>query len=145
MNFVKPKRKVDKVFIHCSANDNEIFAGHRLYQFIREIHVDQNGWSDVGYHFLIDKVGQVMAGRSLEKIPAAQKGHNTGSIAIMVHGLEDFTGASMEALQKLCKQINEAYDCKLTFHGHCEVSDKACPVFDYKTVLQLDDEGNMSD
>ena len=31
----------------------------------------------------------------------------------------------------------------ITFHGHCEVSNKTCPVFNYKNVLNLDSLGNI--
>lgn len=142
--FTTPKRKVQKVFIHCSANDNEKFYGNKLKDFIYNIHVKQNGWSDIGYHFLIDKKGNIIRGRPLERTPSAQKGYNVGSIAIMVHGLEDFSGESMTSLISLCNEINTAYDKKITFHGHCEVNPhKTCPVFPYKTVLQLDDKGYM--
>jgi hypothetical protein len=107
-------------------------------------HVDENRWSDIGYHYLIDKRGNVMHGRPLEKTPAAQKGHNTGTIAIMVHGLEWFTEDSMKALRHLCRQINLAYSGRISFHGHCEVSNKSCPVFEYKRILMLDNWQRMS-
>jgi hypothetical protein len=131
------------VFIHCSASDYAA-TGIDLVDVVRRWHVDQNGWSDIGYHYLIDKKGNVMHGRPLEKTPAAQKGHNTGTIAIMVHGLEEFTEDSMKALRGLCGQINLAYSGRISFHGHCEVSSKACPVFSYRRVLQLDNWQRMS-
>jgi hypothetical protein len=84
-----------------------------------------------------------MPGRHLEKTPAAQKGHNAGTIAIMVHGLETFTELSLDACRDLCAEINEACEGRITFHGHCEVSAKTCPVFDYKGLLKLDRLGRM--
>ena len=79
-----------------------------------------------------------------KKTPAAQKGHNTGTIAICLHGLHkhNFTLNQYETLQNICKKINSVYD-EVTFHGHCEVSAKACPVFDYKAVLELDSLGHI--
>lgn len=144
MAFVKPDRDVWAVYLHCSASDAD-YEADELYEFIRRIHVDENGWSDVGYHYMIDKKGTLMAGRSLEKTPAAQAGHNTGSIAIMLHGLDKggFTQAQFDSLKALCNGINEGYRGRITFHGHCEVSDKTCPVFDYKAVIDLDRFGRM--
>jgi len=69
----------------------------------------QRGWSTIGYHYLIDKAGEIIEGRNLEKTPAAQKGHNTGTIAICVHGLRYFTDESLSALKDLTSQINLAY------------------------------------
>lgn len=132
--FTKPKRRVEKVFIHCSDSDYKI---HDDIKVIREWHVKENGWKDIGYHYFIKQDGQIQAGRDLEKIPAAQFGHNTGSIAICLAGKNKFYEAQYLALQTLCKIINLSYD-KITFHGHCEI-DKArtCPNFPYIKVLKL--------
>jgi N-acetyl-anhydromuramyl-L-alanine amidase AmpD len=104
------------------------------------------GWSDVGYHYFIRKTGRLEVGRPLERTPAAQRGHNTGTIAICLHGLEQskFTGHQFNALSRLCRQINQVYDEQVTFHGHREVADKDCPVFDYRRVLGLGEDGVMS-
>ena len=142
INFNKPKRHVDKVFIHCSASDN---AAHDNLQTITDWHVKDNGWSDIGYHFVITKDGQPHWGRFIETTPAAQKHHNTGSIAICLTGLNKFSEEQFIALRQLCAMINEAYEGEITFHGHNEVSTKSCPVFDYKTILGLDDEGRLPD
>ena len=141
MMFLRPSRKVNKTFIHCSASDN---PDHDDVDVIRQWHLDK-GWSDIGYHFFIRKDGTIECGRDLEKTPAAQKGYNTGSIAICVHGLliNLFTKEQFEALRKLCKCINLCYT-DMTFHGHNEVNpNKTCPVFNVKEVLKLDEQGHM--
>ena len=143
MDFKVLDRHVDRVFLHCSASDN---AAHDDVKVIRDWHVKDRGWSDVGYHFFIRKDGKLQKGRDLEKIPAAQAGHNTGSIAICCHGLaeERFTKAQFARTIELCKAINHAYGGMVTFHGHREVAAKACPVYDYRAVLGLDDHGSMA-
>lgn len=133
VGFIKPQRKISKVFIHCSDSDRQ---EHDNIKTIREWHL-LRGFKDVGYHYFIRKTGQIENGRPLEIIPAAQEGHNTGSIAICVSGSKEYTNQSMEALKKLCILINKSYKGNITFHGHCEVSNKACPVFNYKEVLKL--------
>jgi len=137
--FTKPKREIDRVFVHCSASPN---PKHGNVETIRAWHL-QRGWNDIGYHYFIPFGGELQIGRDIEKTPAAQKGQNTGTIAICLHGLykHNFTLNQFETLQKLCKQINIEYNGNVTFHGHCEVSTKACPVFDYKSVLELDPSG----
>lgn len=141
-NITKPKRKVFKVFIHCSASDNK---DHDFAKVIENWHRDR-GFSEIGYHYFIRKNGNVIEGRSLEKIPAAQEGHNTGSIAICVSGLakEEFTKEQRASLKALCWTLNKLYKGGITFHGHCEVnSGKSCPVFSYKDWLGLDEYGRM--
>lgn len=140
--FGRPRRRVERVFLHCSASDEESLAGGKLAETVRDWHWAR-GFSDVGYHFLIDKHGDVLPGRDIEKTPAAQKGHNTGTIAICVHGLEEFPQPALDACRDLCAVINEAYEGRVTFHGHCEVSEKTCPVFDYRALLSLDRFGRM--
>lgn len=139
--FKKPARKVTRIFVHCSASDN---PAHDSAAVINAWHKER-GWAGIGYHFFIRKSGILELGRDLEKIPAAQAGHNTGTIAICLHGLDrdEFTEAQFATLRGLCGQINAAYDGNVTFHGHCEVAAKACPVFDYQAVLALDEAGRM--
>lgn len=133
--FRKPVRAVGRVFIHCSASDNPDHDNVATMDLWHK----QRGWSGVGYHFFIRKSGLLEIGRDIEKVPAAQEGNNAGTIAICLHGLAraKFTEQQFEALRSLCQQINAAYEGGVTFHGHCEVANKACPVFDYKTVLGL--------
>lgn len=128
--FAKPKRAVNKVFIHCSASDN---AAHDNIKTIKSWHLAR-GFNDIGYHYYIDKIGIVHNGRSVELTPAAQSGHNKGTIAICLGGLNHFSEAQFFSLKKLCAEIKQALP-KITFHGHCEVSAKTCPNFDYKKVL----------
>jgi len=128
----KPNRFINKVFLHCSASD---LPEHDNIQTITKWHF-QRGFSEIGYHFIITKDGMTHKGRNIELIPAAQEGHNTNSIAICVTGLTTFSQTQFDSLRKLCGEINNLYE-NITFHGHCEVSNKTCPVFDYHKVLNL--------
>ena len=138
--FTKPSRVVTRIFIHCTASDH---PEHDNVETLYKWHVEENGWSDIGYHFLISKDGSVHKCRNLEANPAAQKGHNLSTIAICLSGLYDFTEEQFNSLKNLCDEINVAYNEQVTFHGHREVADKECPVFDYKSVLNLDKNGNI--
>jgi len=133
--FKKPNRDVDRVFMHCSDSD---YPQHDNVETIREWHIAR-GWSDIGYHYMIHKDGSVSKGRPIEKIPAAQGGNNTGTIAIVLHGKQEklFNSAQLKGLKKLCTDIDKAYDHDITFHGHREVSSKSCPNFDYISTLKL--------
>ncbi|VAW59386.1 hypothetical protein MNBD_GAMMA08-987 [hydrothermal vent metagenome] len=143
ITFIAPKRSVKTVFLHCSASDN---SNHDDVSVMEEWH-KKRGFSGVGYHFFINKNGDIQQGRDLEKIPAAQKGHNTNSIAICLHGLkiEKFTQPQFDSVKNLCTAIDSEYSSiNIRFRGHKEVSNKSCPVFDYKTVLSLDKKGLLS-
>ena len=163
--FTKPKRKVHTVFLHCSASDNlthddieVVKKWHTLPKMPKEIKVKiknrelpnsenfkyGNGWSDVGYHYYITKDCEIQTGRDLEKTPAAQKGHNTGSIAICCGGLNEFSENQLNLLKSFCYAINDAYNRKVKFRGHCEVDkNKTCPIFNYKKLLNLNKSGKI--
>lgn len=140
--FEKPARSITRIFIHCSANDSpkndDVSVMDRWHK--------ARGWSGVGYHFYIKKDGEVQIGRDIEKSPAAQKGNNTGTIAICLGGLklDLFTDAQFSSLKSMCHSMNGAFNGKVTFHGHNEVSSKSCPVFNYRKILGLDKNGYMT-
>ncbi len=141
IQFIKPNRRVDRIFLHCSASD---VPAHDNVETIRRWHLDR-GFDDIGYHFFIHKSGDISRGRDIESVPAAQKGHNQRTIAICLHGLrkENFTDLQYETLKTLCSDINNAYLQQVSFHGHCEVSPKTCPVIEYKKILKLDSYGSL--
>lgn len=131
--FNKPKRAVGKVFLHCSDSD---ISSHDNIQTIKKWHVEK-GFVEIGYHFFITKDGKIHKGRCVERVPASQIGHNFGSLSVCLSGRKDFTDLQSESLKNLCKKIDAKYFGNITFHGHCEVSQKACPVFNYIKVLGL--------
>ncbi|NBC31147.1 MAG: N-acetylmuramoyl-L-alanine amidase [Alphaproteobacteria bacterium] len=145
IQFQPPSRSVHTTFLHCSASD---VASHDDVSVMREWHLDR-GWDDVGYHYFITKQGNIQEGRPVSKVPAAQGGNNTGTIAICCHGLliEKFTQQQYTSVRALCTAIRDAYSGKgvtMRFRGHCEVSSKTCPVYNYRQVLGLDAQGYMT-
>ncbi|MCA6422819.1 MAG: N-acetylmuramoyl-L-alanine amidase [Flavobacterium sp.] len=78
-------------------------------------HVNENGWRDIGQHFTIFPDGTVLTGRSLELSPACITNQNANSICIENFGNFDLNGDVMTTLQKesiitvtavLCKKFN---------------------------------------
>lgn len=138
MQLTPKNRSIQRVFLHCSASDVPL---HDDISVIRRWHI-QRGFADVGYHFFIKSDGTVQKGRDIEAVPAAQENNNKGTIAICCHGLTTFTEAQFKSLRELCHAIRTNLP-GVTFHGHCEVSAKTCPVFDYKAVLNLNAKGKM--
>ena len=48
--------------------------------------MDANGWSDIGYNFVIDRWGRVWEGRGLFRVGAHTLGHNTGTVGVSFMG-----------------------------------------------------------
>lgn len=147
--FARPARPVTRVFLHCTASDLPHLKGVALAEEVNRWHL-ANGWAGVGYHFLVDKEGQVVTGRPLDLVPSAQLGKdgrgNLGTIAISTHGGWSFTAAGLQATKALCAAIAADYADQggtVTFHGHCEIDPRPCPVYSYKTLLGLNPAGIM--
>ena len=134
-------RKITGIIIHCTATRAEWWAGKRTSEKVAEIkrwHVEDRGWSDIGYHFLIDRDGTVAAGRPLGRIGAHTKGHNTGTIGISLFGghgstendkfSENFTPEQDNALRGLIAHLKNKHPITRVT-GHNIYAAKACPGF----------------
>lgn len=146
IQFVKPKRPVSRVFLHCTAYGHGDLKGKALLDAVTSWHTARN-FRTTGYHYIIDRDGSLIPTyRGLEEVPAAQEGNNTGTIAICLDGLvqSDFNEGQFATLRELADAIDVAYHGLVHYHGHCEVANKACPVFDYKAVLNLNPKGFRS-
>jgi N-acetylmuramoyl-L-alanine amidase len=101
---------------------------------IREWHVDGNGWSDVGYHYVIKLDGTIQEGRPISKTGAHCKGHNKGSVGIcyigggLKNGTDTRTEAQKASILQLLIELTNVYGIK-KISGHNQYSKKNCPGF----------------
>jgi len=134
-------RKIDELIIHCTATRAEWMSDNSTVAKVKEVtkwHLDR-GWSDCGYHYLIDRDGTVSEARPVDKAGAHAKGHNAHSIGISIfggHGGDQddkfdvhFTAEQDRALRRLIAQLRMEYPAIKTVRGHNEVSAKMCPCF----------------
>ncbi len=54
--------------------------------FIQGFHQNGRGWSDVGYHYLVDSVGNILEGRPLGTLGAHTLSNNEGNVGIVLLG-----------------------------------------------------------
>ena len=127
-------RKIDKIFIHCSATPE----GRDIkMETIKSWHVKGRGWRNIGYHFVIELDGMLRPGRPMEQIGAGVKGHNENSIHVCYVGgldknkkpMDTRTDAQRETLNTIVAGLQKEYP-DASVHGHNEFSSKACPSFD---------------
>lgn len=142
------KRVVDRIIIHCSDTPAGMDIGA---DEIRKWHVEERGWVDIGYHFIIRRDATIETGRDVDKdgdiyeeVGAHVAGYNRNSIGIcMVGGKGDngepsssFTAAQFSSLETLIRLIRADYP-RATIHGHREFSAvKTCPNFDVQQWLK---------
>ena len=129
-------RDINKIILHCSATRE----GQDIStETIRGWHVNERGWSDIGYHFVVLLDGTVDKARPVERQGAHVRGHNKGSIGICYIGGCDAdmnpkdtrTDLQKESLTELISYLMDSYE-DATLHGHNEFSSKACPSFNVK-------------
>lgn len=76
----------------------------QVVRFYWDLHVNTNGWSDIGYNWLIDRNGIIYEGRGDGILGAHFSGQNTGTTGIALignFGLEQPSSAALNSLQDL--------------------------------------------
>lgn len=133
-------RLINEIIVHCTATQHNFMPGATTAARVAEVrrwHL-ANGWSDIGYHYLIDRDGTVAKGRPLEKVGAHVKNRNTGTIGISLFGghgsaatdqfSDHFTQAQDASLRALIDELRGRFG-NLAVTGHNQFAAKACPGF----------------
>jgi len=140
MDLKKSVQLINKIIVHCTATPE---GRDVSTQEIKRWHVQGNGWSDIGYHYIVELDGTVHEGRNVDRTGAHTLGHNKRSIGVVYVGgcdeemnpLDTRNDAQKEALDNLLSQLLEMYP-GATLHGHNEFASKACPSFNVQEEYQ---------
>ncbi len=127
---------LSEVIIHHSAGPRT-----QSVESIRRYHVEDRGWSDIGYHYVIDGQARRHVGRQIPK-RGAHAPPNTGRIGICVTGdnttwRSAWTESQVEALRALCRDLRSVMPW-LVFRGHRDVMRPGyteCPGVDVWAIL----------
>lgn len=142
MQLKRTTRSVIRLIVHCSATpEGKDFTVADITRWHK-----QQGWSTIGYHYVIYRDGTIHEGRDINLIGAHTEGYNTGSIGICYIGgcatdgkaKDTRTEAQKQSLRTLLSQLRHLYP-KAQIYGHRDFTTaKACPSFDakneYKTL-----------
>ena len=123
-----PREKTDTIVIHCADTPDDRDVDMAT---IRKWHVEERGWSDIGYHFVIRRNGLVEAGRDIKLSGAHARQVNGTSVGICIVGRENFDPRQFDSLRDTVQMLLKLYpECKVI--GHCDVEPKKpnCPGFD---------------
>lgn len=101
-------RRITAITVH---HDAEHFHGTspaatvaRLRK-IQRYHIDDQGWADIGYHFAIDRRGEVWEARELRWQGAHAKPHNEGNVGVVLLGNFEVQTPSREQLLELSRFV----------------------------------------
>ena len=130
----KSKRRIDEIVVHCTATKPNQDLN---VDDVRKMHKKQ-GWSDIGYHYLIRLDGRIETGRDVDLIGAHVNGHNAHTIGVCYVGGLDANGKPYDtrtenqkaSLLSLLIDLKKLYP-KAVIKGHRDYPkvSKACPCF----------------
>ena len=127
---MRPLTEVKFIVIHCADTKSSMNVS---VSDLRKWHVEERGWSDIGYHHFIKFDGSEHECRSEKYQGAHCKTVNDKSIAICLEGgyggINNFTAKQQISLMKLIKSIKAKHK-NAAVVGHNHFDDKACPSFD---------------
>lgn len=98
---------------------------------IRTYHVRHNGWSDIGYSFVLAQGwrfpfqrARIWNARGRLRVPASQQGANKGnlSVCVLANGDEQMLRTSEVAIANLARRLNAS-----AIKGHRDVNATDCP------------------
>ncbi len=134
----KSKRTITEIIVHCTATPE---GKDYTVDEIRKWHKER-GWSDIGYHYVIDRKGHILPGRDVDIIGAHCEGHNAHSIGVVyIGGVSALNGkpkdtrtlAQKAGLIRCLTELKSIYP-QAKIYGHCDFTkSKPCPCFDAKT------------
>jgi hypothetical protein len=135
-------RFIDEIVVHCTATSLKWYADRSAEEVVSEIrrwHTEERGWSDIGYHAVIHRNGDVAYGRPDWKKGAHVAGHNSTTIGIALVGgrggtadepiRRNYTAEQEASLIKLIDEYKEKYASITKITGHNTYAPKACPCF----------------
>ena len=112
----------NKMTLHHSAGwaATTLEEGKAAVKSIQRFHQDGRGWSDIGYHFLVDMGGNIYQGRPETVLGAHVGGANTGNIGVCILGCyhppessipcyDEMTYNSEQSLIQLYAWISDTY------------------------------------
>ena len=106
---------------------------------IQTLHMQDRGYADIGYHFLIDETGLIYEGRSLIVRGAHTGGHNTGTVGVVLLGnFEEAepTEPQLASLKRLIRCLADAYAIThLVGHRDFQPGVTLCPGANLEALL----------
>jgi hypothetical protein len=127
-----------KIIVHCTSTKN---GAHVDFEAIRQDHIKNRGWDDIGYHILINSDGEVHKGRPLNAIGAHCENENYDSIGICLAGYDKFSKKQLDVLRYQIDGILQVYQIPVyCIYSHRDFDSarkqkKTCPGFESTELL----------
>ncbi len=151
----RPSRIVIHHTVSTNTTDFSRAQAHAHAHWVQDLHLDDNGWVDTGYHFLVSRGGWITEGRhgSLQALTGGTtfvlgshtSGQNDEAIGIACEGAYHAgalpPAAQWEVLVTLCAYTCARYGIPSTeIYGHKDYSSTLCPGVYHDMLPRLRDE-----
>lgn len=115
-------------FVHYDGGHPVERTGYDVPRHIDDVHRD-NGWSGIGYNFVVDQQGNVYEGRGWLLVGAHCPGHNRSGIGVQVAigGAQQPSPAALNATRRLYDLACRLTGRNLAKRGHRDGYATACP------------------
>lgn len=130
-NGLQERSETNRIVIHHVGGSNRDVSAAEIHEWHKN-----NGWSGIGYHFVIRKDGTIERGRPEWAIGAHAYGANSDSIGINVAGTFDSEAPTNEQIESLGMLI--AYLC--TEYGFVADADHVCG---HRDLMSTDCPGDV--
>ncbi len=126
----------NRITVHHTVTANEAQDGATQVRNIQNFHMNSNGWSDIGYHFIISWDGTIYAGNPEDRIGAHAGGENTGNLGIAVlgsfHQGVSPSDAQIDSLTQMLRHLGDKHGIALDRsnvmgHGEWPSQSTQCP------------------
>ncbi len=131
-----PQQSLYRITVHHTEGRQTMTAADakKEMSFIQSYHQNTRKWIDIGYHFLIDGLGNVYEGRPYNVYGAHVESNNTGNVGISIMGSyqapkdHHITPATLASLEKLIRELmgKQGISAK-NLYGHREINATDCP------------------
>lgn len=134
------RKKTDMIILHHAA------AKECSPEAIHQWHLN-NGWSGIGYAFIIRKNGKIYRGRPEDTVGAHTSNFNATSIGICFEGdfrFEKPTDAQVKAGKELVAYLKQKYNMTQV-KRHCDLNNTSCPgrLFPFDEIANMKVEENL--
>ena len=123
-------REITRVVVHHAGATTTTAA-------MRRHHIEDRGWSDIGYHYVVEECGKVRLGRPVHRQGAHVVGHNrdTIGVCVAVDARHPVTFRTMGTLVRLIADLVHQYRLTASdVFGHGELAATQCPGLDIKQL-----------
>ena len=127
-SYLENRSTTDAIIIHHVGNTNRDVSAAEIHRWHRN-----NGWSGIGYHFVIRKDGTIERGRPMDMLGAHCYEHNWHTVGVNLVGAFDDNepepeqlAAAAKLLAALCRYYGLKPD-EDTIKGHRDFNNTACP------------------